>query len=94
MKPREIKKVSGGLEILWSDAQRSFAPFSELRKSCTCAICKESKAPLSEALPYFQRAISLSGMNIVGNYAVEIQWADGHRSIVSFDRLRAIQAAA
>lgn len=88
MRPREVRRQSAGLEILWEDSQKTFSDFSSIRKFCTCAVCKEAKVPLNDSMPFFQRSISLQAMNLVGNYAVEIVWADGHRSIVAFDRLR------
>jgi DUF971 family protein len=92
MKPKEIKRQSSGLEVLWDDSEKSFCEFSAIRKNCTCAICKEMKTPLNESMPFYQKSISLKGMSLVGNYAVELLWGDGHRSIVSFDRLRSHEA--
>ncbi|MDB5037211.1 MAG: hypothetical protein JWQ35_739 [Bacteriovoracaceae bacterium] len=89
MKPVEIKKQEKGLEISWSDHQKTFANFGSVRKSCTCAVCKEIKVPLNDTMPFYERSITLQKMELVGNYAIEILWGDGHRSIVSFDRLRA-----
>ena len=90
--PKEIRKQSTGLEILWSDHSKTFSQYEQIRKSCSCAICKEMKTPLTKDLPFYQRSVSPQSMQLIGNYALELLWMDGHRSIVSYDRLKTYEA--
>jgi DUF971 family protein len=50
------------------------------------------KVPLSEEMPHYPRSVYAQGIELVGNYAIEVQWADGHRSIVSFEKLKSYEA--
>jgi hypothetical protein len=37
--PSELKKLDGGLRVVWADAHESFMPWADLRASCRCASC-------------------------------------------------------
>ncbi len=87
IRPKEIKRLAGVLAIDWTNGEQTEIPSSAVRSNCACAVCKDMKTPLSSSQPYFQRAISLQNIKVVGNYALEIFWADGHRSIVPFTKL-------
>lgn len=86
-RPTEIRKDLLGLKMTWTGGQETSTSYAQIRQACACAVCKEMKVPLSEDQPYFYRATSLEGMKLVGNYAVEILWGDGHRSIMPFEKL-------
>ena len=88
LRPLEMRRVGEDLRIVWNDQSLSSLPWSEIRKTCRCAVCLEMKTPLQENQSYYARAIRPRTMSVVGNYAVEIAWEDGHSSIVPFDRLR------
>ncbi len=88
VKPLEMRRVDDKLRVLWSDQTLTEKAWADLRQSCACAVCAELKTPLNETMSFYQRAIRPREMSSLGNYAVEIGWEDGHRSIVSFERLR------
>ncbi len=88
MRPTEIRRVEGShLEFSFKEAESRRVSLGDLRKSCACAVCRESKVPLNESMPFFPRATSLNKIEPVGNYAMAITWGDGHRSIYAFERL-------
>ena len=69
--------------IAWSDGRTCEYPFSALREACPCATCR-GESPDSEeadplALPMIDtRATMIKNIELVGNYALTIEWEDGH----------------
>jgi DUF971 family protein len=87
------------LEIEWQDGLRSVYPLSMLRALCPCAQCRTireqdqgKKKPLLRVLPgNYDRPLSVVDAELVGGYAVRLDWSDGHSSgIYSFEYLRQI----
>jgi DUF971 family protein len=97
------------LEILWQDGQRSVYSLSYLRSMCPCAVCKMvregrdphdisptvTKKPLLTILPgNYAQPLTVVKAELVGNYAIRIDWSDDHGSgIYSFEYLRGISPA-
>lgn len=86
-----------GVEITWSDGHTSRYDFPYLRDHCPCALCndeRQKKATLgqsSAALPMFKPRVKAKSATAVGNYAIQIEFTDGHATgIFSFDHLREI----
>ncbi len=87
-----------GVEILWSDGHASRYDFPYLRDHCPCATCndeREKKASgkaqgiQSDVLPMFKPKAKASSAKAVGNYAIQIEFSDGHATgIYSFSWLR------
>lgn len=94
------------LEIVWQDGHASVYTLSYLRTMCPCASCKmvregvnphdiarePKKKPLLTILPgNFAEPLKVEHAELVGNYALRIEWSDQHSSgIYSFDYLREI----
>ena len=92
------------LEIDWGDGKQCVYPIAYLRSMCPCAQCKvvrageappagaAAKKPRLTILPgNYARALSAVGAELVGNYALRIDWSDQHGSgIYSFTYLRDI----
>jgi DUF971 family protein len=105
-KPLAIKiHVSSGegVDITWADNHVSHYDFPYLRDECPCATCNEkrdqeqrhagAKSPVlsSPALPMFKPKVRAQSATQVGNYAVQINFNDGHNTgIFSYDHLRTI----
>ena len=88
-----------GLRIKWADGAESLLPLAYLRKRCPCATCRETReqVPPSSGLSLtilptgIERATVFADAHLVGNYAIQITWADGHSTgIYDFRYLRAI----
>lgn len=97
--PRRIDlKRDEKLEIQWQDGQVSTYSISSLRSRCPCAACKtvrqesSAKKPLLQILPgNYATPLSALSAELVGNYALKIEWSDSHGSgIYSFEYLREI----
>jgi DUF971 family protein len=90
-----------GVDIVWSDDHVSHYDFAYLRDECPCATCNEerekkrafaSAGPTSAAaLPMFKPKARAQAASVVGNYAIQITFSDGHATgIYSYDILRTI----
>ena len=70
---------SGELVVVWPDGPRVAIPAAQLRDQCPCASCIEEgtgrKLLDASTIPADIRPLDVRG---VGNYAVQIQWSDGH----------------
>ncbi len=79
------------ITITWQDEHVSAFPARELRLACRCAACIEEMTgkPLLDPakVPGEVRA---RAMRVVGQYAIQIDWSDGHTTgIYNFRDLRA-----
>lgn len=79
------------ITLRWDDGHETKYRARDLRLACRCALCIEetSGRPLLEpsTVPDNVRAKSIS---LVGQYAIAIEWSDGHSSgIYNFRDLRA-----
>jgi len=79
------------IAFTWDDEHQSVYPARALRLACRCAACIEEmtgRALLDpKTVPDNVRAKS---MKIVGQYAVQIDWSDGHSTgLYNFRDLRA-----
>jgi DUF971 family protein len=103
-KPASVKihVISGsGVDIVWSDEHVSHYDFAYLRDECPCATCNEERekkrafaaagGTSATALPMFKPKARAQAATIVGNYAIQITFSDGHATgIYSYDILRTI----
>lgn len=94
MHPKQIEPVGNDLAIKWDDGTESFIPLQELRRHCPCAACKGEvdvmgnvyKGPEQQLSP---ASYQLVRIQLVGGYAVQPVWADGHSTgLFTFDYLR------
>ena len=79
----------GTLRVPWDDGEESRFPPRWLRARCPCAACVEEwtgRRTVGEA--QVQQSIKPMGLTPVGNYAIQIDWSDGHTTgIYSWDYL-------
>jgi DUF971 family protein len=98
-RPIEVKirvSTGEGVDVTWSDGHTSHYDFAYLRDHCPCALCndereKKSRMGATTTLPMFKPKVTARGAKAVGNYAVQIDFSDGHSTgIFSFEHLREI----
>jgi DUF971 family protein len=98
-RPIEVKirvSTGEGVDVTWSDGHTSHYDFAYLRDHCPCALCndereKKSRMGATTILPMFKPKVTARGAKAVGNYAVQIDFSDGHSTgIFSFEHLREI----
>jgi DUF971 family protein len=93
MVPVEIKVKEKYLQIKWDDNSETTIPLANLRRFCPCAICtsQEDTHQHDYIKVYSDEQIVLKSINIVGNYAVGVRWADNHNTgIYDFSYLKKI----
>ena len=84
------------LQITWSDGVVSIYTLAVLRKNCPCAECRtkrEEQPKKKVLLPILtgdhSRPVTSASAEMVGNYAIQLAWTDGHSAgIYSFAYLR------
>jgi DUF971 family protein len=99
-KPTSLKvqvTTGEGVEIIWADGHESRYTFPYLRDNCPCAMCNDERGKKSmpgasaSVLPMFKPRVTAKSAQPVGNYAVQIDYSDGHATgIYSFGHLREI----
>jgi DUF971 family protein len=97
-------KTGAGVDIVWADGHASHYDFAYLREECPCATCNDERgkkeafaasaapgSPVFAALPMFKAKPRAQAATVVGNYAVQLSFTDGHSTgIYSYDHLRTI----
>ena len=74
------------LRVLWDDDVMSDYPFAYLRGWCPCAVCQGHGGERRFTQVEDPQLVSVS---LVGNYAVNPTWSDGHETgIYTFEYLR------
>lgn len=78
--------------IIWADGVESHFPSAVLRRECPCASCRDEITGARILLPmHVPDNLELRKVELVGQYALQFDWADGHHTgIFSFDYLREI----
>jgi ATP-binding protein involved in chromosome partitioning len=83
--------LRGAITFKWSDGHQTRYKARDLRLACRCAMCIEEtsgRALLEPATVPPQ--VQAKRMELVGQYAVGIEWSDGHTTgIYNFRDLRA-----
>ena len=78
--------------VLWEDGHRDDFDVRDLRLACHCALCIEEMSGRKLLDPKTVRPdVSPRLISSIGNYAIGIDWSDGHNSgIYSFRHLRSL----
>lgn len=90
-----LNKTDGVLIISWSDGSECKYPLSHLREACPCVECRGGHSRMGREfdpddimrlIP--KRSYAMKSIEIVGNYALQPIWDDGHSSgIYTFEYL-------
>jgi DUF971 family protein len=96
MHPVDIQQIGNELAVKWDDGGEDFILLEKLRRSCPCAGCKGEVDILGNVCKnpdqvLTAKAFELVRVELVGGYAVQLVWADGHSAgIYSFNYLRRV----
>ena len=92
MTPKKISiKDKRFLVIEWEDNSQSSIALSNLRKNCPCATCLSERQKRAETyIPLLSSVqLTIKNIKVIGNYAVQLVWQDGHDSgIYTYENLR------
>jgi len=96
LEPTNIQQIGDELAIAWSDGTESFLKVEMLRRACPCAACGGEPDVLGYVarpyVSYTERSFQLVGFDLVGGYALQPRWGDGHNTgIYSFTYLRRLE---
>jgi DUF971 family protein len=85
--------VGNELAISFSDGEELYLPLATLRRACPCAACQGEPDALGRVLrPIVElgpKAFDLVKIELIGGYALQISWADGHATgLFSYEYLR------
>jgi DUF971 family protein len=98
----QVSKSNGTLIVQWEDDRESVYPLSGLRAACPCAECKgghenmgQPGSPDMLELPLSaDKSSEIERVELVGNYALQLIWQDGHSyGIYSWEFLRDLDPA-
>ncbi len=91
IEPREISQESDTqLRISWADDKVCVYHAAHLRRACPCAQCVNEWTGQRTLKPeVISDDLEIRDLNIVGRYALNFRWSDGHETgIYSFQYLR------
>jgi DUF971 family protein len=85
--------IGDELALSFNDGFEAYLPLPMLRRSCPCAACQGEPDALGRVVrprvEYGPRSFDLLKFDLVGGYAIQLFWADGHSTgIYSFTYLR------
>jgi DUF971 family protein len=93
LEPTNIQQIGNELAIHWNDGRESYLDLQFLRRACPCAACGGEPDVLGTIIrpnvSYSENSFELAGFDVVGGYALQPRWRDGHNTgIYSFQYLR------
>jgi DUF971 family protein len=91
--PQNIQQIGNELAIVWNDGLENYFSLETLRKACPCASCGGEPDVLGRIVQpkvsYNERSFTLKGVQIIGGYALQPTWGDGHSTgLYSWQYLR------
>lgn len=97
-KPLKIQRIpeTQTLRVEWADGHDCEMPYKYLRGSCPCAACNHSRSEAATGLRVVSEeapasTLQIDEISLVGTYAVNILWSDGHDTgIYTFRFLREV----
>lgn len=97
--PTLLQPVGEHLAIAWNDGTETFVPIEYLRRACPCAACGGEPDVMGTVLrpevTYTPESFVLKSWQLVGGYAWQPTWGDGHGTgLYAFPYLRTVAAHA
>ena len=93
--PQSIQAIGNQIAILWDDQVESYFPMETLRAASPSAENVGERDLLGNQIGGSSQTsfpgVTVTGWNIVGGYALQFQFSDGHNTgLFSYDYLRAL----
>lgn len=91
--------IGDELALVFDNGREIYLPLPMLRRACPCAACQGEPDALGRVVrphvEYGPGAFDLRRYEVVGGYALQLFWGDGHSTgIYSFDYLAKLDALA
>ena len=98
LSPENIQVIGNELAIRWNDGSECYLVLRDMRRTCPCAGCGGESDLLGRVAPpkveHNSSSYEMRGWQMVGGYAIQPTWNDGHNTgIYSFDYLRRLAGA-
>jgi DUF971 family protein len=95
LSPVNVALIGDEMAIAWNDGRESYIPLQLLRRSCPCAACCGEPDALGNVVKpevhHTRESFELRGWQIIGGYALQPAWGDGHSTgLYTFPYLRTI----
>jgi DUF971 family protein len=93
--PLRVDVIGDELALAWSDGKESYIGLEKLRRACPCATCGGEPDVLGQVqrplVSYGPHSFELRNFRLVGGYALQPTWNDGHNTgLYTFRQLRAL----
>ena len=93
MKLEQAAIIGNEMALSFADGRELYHPLAMLRRACPCAACQGEPDALGRVVrprvEYGARAFELLRFEVVGGYALQLFWGDGHSSgIYTFSYLQ------
>jgi DUF971 family protein len=90
----KYKRTERTLEVTWTAEDIVSHPAFDLRSECACAMCVDENTGMRTLdVATVPPDVGIEHMQLVGNYAVQFVFSDGHDTgIYSWDRLHGLRA--
>ncbi len=90
---KNIQLIGTELAVQWNDGTESYFQLEMLRRACPCAACGGEPDVLGNIsrpdVTYTDSSFQLTGWELIGGYALQPRWGDGHSTgLYSFQYLR------
>ncbi|MDP0491205.1 MAG: DUF971 domain-containing protein [Verrucomicrobiota bacterium JB023] len=87
--------IGNEMALAWSDGREDYLTLEALRRACPCANCQGEPDALGRVVrpkvQYDDRSFQLMGWEIVGGYAIQPRWGDGHATgLYTYEYLRSL----
>jgi DUF971 family protein len=99
VRPIDVQQIGDQLAVKWDDNSESYILLEKFRRACPCAGCKGEVDVMGNRYMGSERPLSpqsfiLSRIVVVGGYALQPFWADGHSTgLFAFDYLKRVGEA-
>ena len=96
MRPVDLQAIGDELAIKWDDGSEDYVRLETLRRSCPCAGCQGERDVMGNLYrgpshPLTAASFRLDRLVMVGGYAVQPWWGDGHNTgLLTFDYLKQV----
>jgi DUF971 family protein len=93
IEPTNISVIGDELALAWNDGTETYIPLPALRQACPCASCCGEPDALGNVVrpevSYGPSSFQMRSWQLVGGYAFQPAWADGHATgLYTFPYLR------
>ncbi len=90
----EYEYDESGITLRWADGEESRVESRTLRAACQCALCVDEYTNESKLDPAtLAESVHPRNVDTVGNYALSIEWSDGHTTgFFPYEQIRKLAA--